>query len=856
MEILKGSYAFKSRRRNRRGSVTRRSDRSRFFGRQPLVEQLEQRLAFAYSVSIEEGKPSLDIADRQSSEYQLPTPVAETATAMVRLGRIEIENPEPPTPLAAAVTVSYTVGGLADLGDDYKLWFQPYPVSQFSIQEINDASDPLTIPQGSSGYGILYIEPSEDFSFEGDEPFYFQITDVDPDELSSETLNFDQDKDHVWAVITDLQPWENEIIDDEPEEPGDHLPDDHSDEDCGCGGLTASTKFAPLTGSGGALVDCGCAELVYWSKKDTDSAFTPKFGLSRFADAPSTVEVTWTIDGGLGSFTTNKEYFDYTDPWTAATKLSLTLQDRISSNLSNAPTGRKSWTVKLHYGDFNEEEEFVPRNAYGTSEPIYDVFGGTRLVVNRQQSPFGNGWGVKGLDRLHTAQSSDGILLEEGIGNALWFEKYSTVDDLTYYRRPMGKPDYGDLVETKAGGSTQYYEFKDKHGNTTRFKPNGFLDYRMDIQGNKTFYVESGGVYTWVKNKTNNKIELEYDTNGKLSAMKRMFDNETDVVGTTEFKVVEGFLALINVPGGTDGKTRQMSFEYEAPGTTGTAGYMKSMREHRILQNPEDYDLLTLITSVPSAHPKDRVREFDYYDDTKGLKEIKDNFDGSILKYEGMQPTRMRNSLFAEEFLEIDRLKEQDTNGLDIDPLIVASDPDGLKGFQEVRSDAAGQSILSTLYQTDHFGRYILGEDLLGRTVLCAAMTVSWSARARMVSMRRWIASSTRAIAITTSLARSLRAHRARSSRKKVGRTTRHITRSLSMSIQLAESPSTSSTSTQAVRTRSGKSSPSARLSAGMIVTLRSTTTSSPSTRTPRRLPRITTGRARLACLRAGSWNT
>ncbi|GEM_PF-1317850 len=102
---------------------------------------------------------------------------------------------------------------------------------------------------------------------------------------------------------------------------------------------------------------------------------------------------------------------------------------------------------------------------------------GTVAVVNGRRSPFGAGWGLGGLERLHPAPAGD-VLLSAGNGERL---EFSAAADGTL-RAPPG--DRSVLTQAPGGGYTRTL----KDGARIDYDARGRMTRRTDRNGNATTY--------------------------------------------------------------------------------------------------------------------------------------------------------------------------------------------------------------------------------------------------------------------------------------------------------------------------------------------------------------------------------
>ncbi|MEX2139421.1 MAG: RHS repeat-associated core domain-containing protein [Pirellulales bacterium] len=607
------------------------------------------------------------------------------------------------------IVVTISVGGSATQNVDYDLFFKPkprfaapdYPTDPtLAWQDVTGNS--VTLPQGSGGYGTFYIKPRADSVVEGNESVRLKLISAGTDTIDSILYS-------GRGEITDSQPVENEIRD----AADDHHGPGGGQSDCGCGTLMGVEQDeGPLTGSIGTHMNLGCLNMNHWNGTHTDPTISLKGYLPFFNNASAVVvEAKLEIAGNAVGTPVYIDYDSAGADGTAAAnaKISLALQGRLPLTLAS---GVHNWTVKLRYlsgGNYLQRNGVV----------IEDTVTGERPFVNRQSSPYGNGWWIDGFDQLKSTGA--GRLLITGSGDAHYFKSRALTQAeqnagiLEAFDRPFGEPGFSKLEKINDATLGLVYRLTDKHGNKLVFDTStaGFLKFRYDAQGNAIEYHNDGTNYDWFQDKEHGQINLTY-TSGKLSGV-------TDGSGrTTQVKIESGLLKLITAaPVGAQGP--QTSFDYYAADNLASGqvqDYIKTVREHNVFVDPA-----TFISSNP-AHPKDHVRAI-VYDHGRGLMEIKDEFDKSSTEYRGMQPNRILNERPSVNsgtasipglFSIINTAVEQGGSGLLFDTFIGG----GLKGHRIERVEVNGNPTLleETKFRTDNLGQYILWEEQHGTTMM------------------------------------------------------------------------------------------------------------------------------------------
>jgi YD repeat-containing protein len=140
-------------------------------------------------------------------------------------------------------------------------------------------------------------------------------------------------------------------------------------------------------------------------------------------------------------------------------------------------------------------------------------------MVNRASSPYGAGWMVAGVQRLHP--SASGVLVDEGTGAASWFRQGGI----------------GGLVAPTGDRSTLVYESGTASyrrtwldGSGIVFTALGYPVYRYNVLGDTTRYTFSGDRLTSVTDPAGKSFQLFYDGANKL---QRIVDPQGRTVQVT-----------------------------------------------------------------------------------------------------------------------------------------------------------------------------------------------------------------------------------------------------------------------------------------------------------------------------------
>ena len=407
--------------------------------------------------------------------------------------------------------------------------------------------------------------------------------------------------------------------------------------------------------------------MMYWAGKDdlatrlTFNTFLPYF---HNGTLPTLVKVS------LGeSFITIVDL-----PSTGIGNLSDKVSFTLPVNLTGYSTGLHNFDVSLSYGYENENGGFQ-------SIGYDDLVTVPKLIVNRQDSPFGSGWGIEGLDKLHFV--GGGIILEQGVGNAYFFNTGTGGS----HTRPAGEEGFSEVTES--GGQDPIYTLKDKYGNVTVFDGSGMLKYREDPNGNRTTYDYDSDGYTEIVDPFKGTTTFDYDAaSHKLSSI-------TDFAGrTTTLHVEGGQLRLITMPADAAGYQAQTLFNYGASTAGGDVeGFLKEARK---------LDVSVVVDAVPAADVRGHSTTI-AYDDAYGVQTItKHDLSQPIVnEYRGSQPARYytQGGLGTVDepasFAAIDVEKEQSTFSLD--EAIFSSSGSAGKPF-------AKEQGVQVSYRSDYFG--------------------------------------------------------------------------------------------------------------------------------------------------------
>jgi RHS repeat-associated protein len=188
-------------------------------------------------------------------------------------------------------------------------------------------------------------------------------------------------------------------------------------------------------------------------------------------------------------------------------------------DLRDAPTGVYKYDLTTGIVNFNGTT-FAVSTQTATKELHF---------VNFVDSPFGSGWGLTGLERIH--DNPDGsLLVVDGGGSELYFAPPTTAGGA--YVSPPG--DFSTLVKLGDGSyrrtmtdqSVYLYRtdgriasMTDRVGNSTQFEydASGLIQRIVDPVGLATVFASTAGRITSITDPANKITALEYDAAGNLT---------------------------------------------------------------------------------------------------------------------------------------------------------------------------------------------------------------------------------------------------------------------------------------------------------------------------------------------------
>lgn len=195
-------------------------------------------------------------------------------------------------------------------------------------------------------------------------------------------------------------------------------------------------------------------------------------------------------------------------------------------------------------------------------------------TVNRVTSPYGAGWMVAGVQRLHIAPA--GIVVDEGTGAASFFRQ-GTVGGLV---SPTGDR---STLAYDAASTTYRRTWTD--GSGIVFNGSGYPLYRYNLLGDTTRYAFSGDRLTAVTDPAGKSFQLFYDAAGKLQRivdpqgrtawitvtggqLTQIIDYDgVAALGNVTYELNASGLTTRRISGWTDRAGGQWNVEYDRFGT-------------------------------------------------------------------------------------------------------------------------------------------------------------------------------------------------------------------------------------------------------------------------------------------------
>jgi RHS repeat-associated protein len=248
----------------------------------------------------------------------------------------------------------------------------------------------------------------------------------------------------------------------------------------------------------------------------------------------------------------------------------------VQANATAKATGRYDYSVRV-----------VDVRGGSNATIPYD---GTLTLINEKDSPFGAGWTLRGLNRIHSA--TGGVILNVGKGEGLWFTAGTSSGGVTPYTSPAG--DFSTLTKTDATG---VYARTLKDGTRQHFDANGYQTAAEDRNGLRvTFSYDGSNRLQTILDPYSQRTTFAYDGNGKL-------DTVTDPAGRVLDVTVNGTSG--NLTSAILPDNARLTFTYDG------SKRMTVVRDERDHRTTIAYDAANRVDSV--TRPDLSTQSFDPY---------------------------------------------------------------------------------------------------------------------------------------------------------------------------------------------------------------------------------------------------
>ncbi len=253
------------------------------------------------------------------------------------------------------------------------------------------------------------------------------------------------------------------------------------------GGLSETHQLVPYFSQGQTRQ----LELVYNSvSADPSPVIGNDILISRLIPVPDSLSARLSVGG------VNQGQEFYTSTAGLSESLDEPVHQAVQFDASGFPTG--SYDYRL-----------LSTNNFSNGS-ISGVVNDKVLINNEENSPFGSGWTLSGLHKIHL-QNDGQILLTKGDGSILRFAAEGAVLPISYQAPPQ---DYSTLVQNANGTFTRTTKF----GMVFEFDAQGLLTQKTDRNGNTTTYSYNQGLLTSITDPVGKVMIFTY-TNGLLTSI-------------------------------------------------------------------------------------------------------------------------------------------------------------------------------------------------------------------------------------------------------------------------------------------------------------------------------------------------
>jgi RHS repeat-associated protein len=277
----------------------------------------------------------------------------------------------------------------------------------------------------------------------------------------------------------------------------------------------------------------------------------------------------------------------------------------IPFNTSGLQTGVYNWGVTL--GTYDSEGTLISDDGtYNLSQSQLSTFGGTSQpyylhVVNRESSPFGNGWSLHGLDRL-IIQSGldgqpDGVALLTSTDELVWFDNKTDDGGGIFSFTREDNPD--NFSTLKLDDPSDTYSLTDPDGTVHNFDVDGQLLNVVDRNDNilELYDYDTNGRVIQETDEAGRVTYFAYNTNGLISGITDFYG--TSGAETTNYDYTMSGSQVVQMrmsepdPDGSGPLSRPVAtYNYN------TSGRLISEIDARGLETDVSYDSVGLVNQI------------------------------------------------------------------------------------------------------------------------------------------------------------------------------------------------------------------------------------------------------------------
>jgi RHS repeat-associated protein len=318
----------------------------------------------------------------------------------------------------------------------------------------------------------------------------------------------------------------------------------------------------------------------------------------------------------------------------------------IPVSANNLTSGTYNWTVKEGLYTASDSVNPLGTSYIDTSDPndpappteTHETFHYAPLhIVNRTQSPFGDGWYLPGLDQLQIQRATingvstgqpEGVSLVTGNNQVIWFGSPQSSGGTTTYSREGNPYNFSTLIETS---TTDVIQNPRSGGGSQTLSGDHYV--LTDPDGTK-HYFDAGGTLVGVKDRNENVTSYFLYNSGKLDTVTDEFGRVTKFQYNTASGPTAGLISSITdywdavSDHETTGVSQKTSYNYVVSGSSITSMTM-SQPAPTGLASPlttYNYNSQGQVTSVVDPLGQETRVTYDHV----GLVQEIDRPDGSV----------------------------------------------------------------------------------------------------------------------------------------------------------------------------------------------------------------------------------